>query len=361
MNKEHNSYINLYEKIKNEIVTQVYKYGQKLPSKRTTAINEHVSVITVQHAYALLCDEGYVEARERSGYFVNYRASDFVVGDSYKENTNYKYEVNDYTDDYLNEAEENYNFSFNILAKTARKVILDYNEQILERSPNMGCIELRTQIAAYLARSRGIHANVDQIVIGAGAEYLYSLVAQLFQGVGTIAVEKPCYDKIVKVYRSWGHGIDELKMGSDGILSEELARTRAGVLHVTPFHSYPSKITADISKKQEYIKWASSGRYIIEDNYDSELTVSRKIEDPLFSLAGGKNVLYINTFSKTIAPSIRIGYMILPQNMISMYHEQLGFYSCTAPVLEQLIISELLKKGDFERHVNKVRRRLREK
>jgi len=161
------------------------------------------------------------------------------------------------------------------------------------------------------------------------------------------------------VYKSSGHEIDFLKMGSDGILTSELSRTEARVLHVTPFHSYPSKVSASISKKREYLNWASDDGYIIEDNYDSELTVSQKIEDALFSLANGKNVIYINTFSKTVAPSIRIGYMILPDSLLERFEEKLGFYSCTVPVFEQYVISEIIKSGDFQRHINRVRRNLR--
>ena len=149
-------------------------------------------------------------------------------------------------------------------------------------------------------------------------------------------------------------------MGPDGIKSGELRRSDARILHVTPFHSYPSKITASISKKNEYLSFAANDGYVIEDNYDSELTVSRKIEDSLFSLAEGKNVIYINTFSKTIAPSIRVGYMILPVSLLEKFQKKLGFYSCTVPVFEQYLICELLRSGDYQRHINRLRRRLRQ-
>lgn len=344
-------YLKLYEAMKKKIISGVYVYGDKLPSKRTIASETEVSVITVQHAYALLCDEGYVEARQRVGYVVIYRESDFIgtevqpqaVGQSLQNGaTHSRGEI-----------------SYNILAKTMRKVLLDYGESILVKSPNAGCPELRSEIQAYLLRTRGIQVDFRQIIIGSGAEYLYSLVAQLMNPNQYIAVEHPSYDKITKVYRSMGHEIDPLQMGPDGILSSELARTTARVLHVTPFHSYPSQITASISKKREYLKWAGDDGYIIEDNYDSELTVSQRMEDALFSLAEGKHVIYINTFSKTIAPSIRMGYMILPENLVERFEERLGFYSCTVPVFEQYVISELLRSGDYQRHINRVRRKLR--
>ena len=133
-------------------------------------------------------------------------------------------------------------------------------------------------------------------------------------------------------------------------------RTKATVLHITPFNSFPSGITASASKRYEYIRWAEKREgYIIEDNYDSELTVSRKNEDTVFSLSGRGAVIYLNTFSKTIAPSIRVGYMILPENLLHVFEQRLGFYSCTVPVFEQYVLAQLLQNGDFERHINRVR------
>lgn len=345
-------YLEIYEKLKGEIIRGDYQYAGKLPSKRTIADDNMVSVITVQHAYSLLCDEGYVEARERSGYFVIYRKEDFIGDIERKEPVELSVNLED-----LHSVDE---ISYNSIVKTMRKVMLDYGERILVKPPNAGCVELRSEIQKHLAVSRGIRVGIDQIIIGAGAEYLYSLVAQLFKKEGLIAVECPSYEKIAKVYESWGHKVDYLELGMEGILSSELKRTKAKILHVTPFHSFPSNITASISKKNEYLQWAKEGRIIIEDNYDSELTVSRKVEDALFALGEGENVIYINTFSKTIAPSIRMGYMILPKKLLERYEDKLGFYSCTAPVFEQYVIAELLRSGDYQRHINRVRRRRRQ-
>ena len=350
--REKQLYLKLYEKIKEEIINKDYRYGDKLPSKRVTADDNMVSVITVQHAYELLCDEGYVEARERSGYFVIYKEEDFLG--SYEADISFEPFSSIEMPHSMDE------ISYNALLKTMRKVMLDYGERLLVKSPNEGCYELRSELQKYLAISRGIHVGVDQIIIGAGAEYLYSLVALLFDHEDTFAIEKPSYEKIAQVYQSLGHSIDYLEMGPDGIKSGELRRSDARILHVTPFHSYPSKITASISKKNEYLSFAANDGYVIEDNYDSELTVSRKIEDSLFSLAEGKNVIYINTFSKTIAPSFRVGYMILPVSLVDKFQNKLGFYSCTVPVFEQYLICELLKSGDYQRHINRLRRRLRQ-
>ena len=175
-------------------------------------------------------------------------------------------------------------------------------------------------------------------------------------------LENPSYEKIRKVYEANGVQCDLLKMGADGIKTSELEKTKATVLHITPFNSYPSGITAGVSKRQEYLKWAKKrNAVIIEDNYAAELTVSMKNDDTVFSMAETCEVLYLNTFSETIAPSMRVGYLVLPETMLSEFEKKLGFYSCTVPVFEQYVLAELINSGDFERHINRVRRERRKK
>lgn len=344
------AYMQLYEQVKKDIVNGVYPCGTKLPSKRIMAEETGVSVITVQHTYEILCDEGYVESRQRSGYFVVYRESDFISSAVHTESSVRKPEG-------LKIKTE---FPFSVLSKTMRKVLSEYGEDILMKSPNQGCMELRRAISAYLTRSTGINVQPRQIVIGAGAEYLYSLTVQLLGNDRKFALEDPCYEKIRQVYSANGVKYDMLKMAADGIQTSELERTDATVLHITPFNSYPSGVTATASKRYEYIRWAEKHKgVLIEDNYASELTVSMKNDDTVFSLSNTCYVVYINTFSETVAPSMRVGYMVLPSPMVPEFEEKLGFYSCTVPVFEQYVLAELINNGDFERHINRVRRQRR--
>lgn len=343
------AYIQLYSQLKTDITSGIYKYGTKLPSKRLLADETETSVITAEHAYELLCDEGYAEAKERCGYFVIYKDDDFLgtsepIRRPHINHTHYH--ISDTS------------ISYSVYAKTIRKVISDYREKVLIKSPNLGCHELREAVSAYLLKTQGLHILSEQIIIGSGAEYLYSLIAQLFSSK-TFALESPSYDKIRRVYEACGIECEMLKMSNDGIRSRDLAASSAEILHITPFNSFPSGITASASKRMEYIKWAEKKNgYIIEDNYDSELTVSTKNESTVFSLSKSR-VIYMNTFSKTVAPSIRTGYMVLPKTLLGIFTETLGFYSCTVPVLEQLFLAELLTGGDFEKHINKIRRKKR--
>lgn len=342
-------YLQIYNLIRDDILNEILPFNSKLPSIRILAEELTISTITVEHAYALLCDEGYIEARERSGYFVIFRADDGFVS---APTSNIIRRVQP-----SNHIETNTDFPFSVLAKTMRKVISDAGEGMLERSPNLGTLELREAIRTYLARNRGILADTEQIIIGSGSEHLYTLLVELLGRERIYAIESPSYKKIEQVYKASDVRLEKLPLTLDGIDSATLKNCSADILHISPYRSYPSGVTATASKRHEYLRWAEQGkRYIIEDDFESEFSVSRKPEETLFSHSLRDNVIYMNTFSKTVSPSFRIGYMVLPKALAKEYEEKLGFLSCTVPTYLQLVLAELITNGDFERHINRVRR-----
>ena len=359
------AYLKLYRELRGAITEGLYPYGSRLPSKRTLALDHSLSLVTVEHACEILCDEGYIEARERSGYFVIYRSGAFFTVRDWKKAVPAFVTFSTVRESAPSpvqaaEGQSRESLSFSLFARTVRRTLSIYGDQLLTRSPQDGCLPLRQALSAYLARSRGMRAEPDQIIIGSGAEHFYSLAVQLF-GQGTrFGLEDPSYEKIRRIYEAGGAVCEMLPMGPDGIRSEALAASKAAVLHVTPYNSYPSGITAGASKRAEYVRWAGArDRYIIEDDYDSEFSLSSKAEDTLFSLSPEGRVLYLNTFSRTVAPSLRAAYMVLPRPLLQQYRQRIGFYSCSVPVLEQYVLTELLQSGDFERHINRVRRQLR--
>ena len=344
-------YLRLYGRIRDDIVNGAYAYGSKLPSKRSLAEETGVSTVTVEHAYALLCDEGYAEGRPRSGYVVIFRKDDGFAKAAKEKHTYRPPDRAAHTDP---------DFPMSVLSKTMRRVLTERGELLLEKSPNCGCMELRDAIKQYLARNRGIAVETDQIIIGSGSEYLYGLIVELLGRNRIYAIESPSYKMIEQVYRAMEIRYELLPLTQTGIDSAALQETAADILHTTPYRSYPSGVTATASKRHEYIRWASeAGRYIIEDDFESEFSVSAKPTETLFSLSRQDNVIYLNTFSKTISPSLRIGYMVLPKELVSVYGEKLGFYSCTVPTFMQYVLAELMSNGDFERHINRVRRKKR--
>lgn len=342
------AYLQLYNQIKADIVKGIYPYGSKVPSKRTMAVETGISTITVEHAYALLCEEGYIESRERSGFFVVFRLVDGFASTPQKP-------VPPKILPHSHHA--NLEFPFSILTKAMRRVMSDYGENILIKSPNSGCVELRETLRQYLARNRGIYIDTEQIIIGSGAEYLYTLIVGILGQEQIFALESPSYEKIEQVYQAAGITCDLLPLGSDGIESSALAQTKATVLHLSPYRSFPTGITTSASKRYEYIRWAEQpGHFLVEDDFESEFTISTKPEETLFSLSENDNVIYLNTFSQTISPSLRMGYMVLPKRLVNIFSEKLGFYSCTVPTFEQLVLAKLISEGDFERHINRIRR-----
>lgn len=345
-------YLRLYELIKADITSGAIPAGSKLPSKRTLAEHIGVSVITVEAAYGLLVDEGYVTSVERSGYFVTE-----IAAPSHAAGLGGGLTL---VADPPFAPREDIAFRYSALTKIMREVIGEYGERLLVKSPNFGCAELRNAIALFLMRYRGMRAEPCRIVIGAGAEYLYGMIVQLLGRDKLYGVEDPSYEKIREVYEASGAKCELLSLDEDGVASAALASSKADVLHVTPYHSFPTGISAPAGKRFEYLSWASSGeRYIIEDDFDSEFSVSRKPQETLYSMDRQGIVIYVNTFSHSLAPSMRMGYMVLPERLMRLYEEKLGFYSCSVPLFDQLVLAEFISRGFFERHLNRVRRKLK--
>ena len=341
------AYLQLYRQLKEDIVSGLLPRGSRLPSKRQLAAELGLSLITVEHALSLLADEGYAVARERSGFYSVFGGAAVSAPRARLEDMSLPAAAED--------------LPFSALARTMRRVLSDYGERILTRSPNCGCGELRTELAAYLARSRGIVVPPEQIVVGSGAEYLYALVIQLLGRERLYAREEPCYETIRRVYEANGVRCEGLPMAADGVDGDALRKSAASVLHVTPYRSYPSGVSATAARRHEYAAWARDrGGYLVEDDYGAELAVSTRQVETLFSLAPERTI-YLNSFSKTLAPSMRMGYMVLPEALLAAYEEKLGFYSCAVPVFEQLVLAEFIRSGELERSISRRRRKLREK
>ncbi len=346
----------IYNCIKNDIRTGEIKAGEKLPSKRSFAAHLGISVITVENAYAMLEEEGYIEARSRSGFYVRELK---LLTDRPLSGTRA------FTAEHLPENNgHNASDTVNIpqgMVRIMRQVLSESPQILLEKPPHMGCATLRNAIADYLRRYRGMNVAAANVIVGSGAEYLYGMLVQLMGREQVFGIEYPSYEKIELVYRSNGAQIERLPMAEDGIKSEALASSRAGILHVSPYHSYPTGITASASKRYEYLQWAvSRNGYLIEDDFDSEFAFLRKPIEPMFSMDESKRVIYLNTFSKSISPSTRVAYMVLPDKLLERYTKNLGFYSCTVPVFDQYVLAEYINSGAFERHLNRIRRKLQE-
>ncbi len=342
-------YLSLYRKLKEKIRSGQYTPNQKLPSKRVLADRYGLSVITVEKAMFLLIEEGYVTSREKSGYFVS--PLEVLPPENNKK-----------TASFLPLPEENRQadrFEYDLWFKTVRKILSERGEQLFIKSPNKGTVALRNALSDYLLRYRGMMADPRRIIIGSGSEQLYETVVKLLGRQLVYGIEDPSYEKIEAVYQAEGVTVKKLPMGCDGVTRQALLGEDFHVLHVTPFQSYPSGVTASATKRYEYIQWAKDGTWIVEDDFNSEFFLPGNPIESLYAMDQNQRVIYMNTFSKSISPAIRIGYLILPEALLPRYEKLLGNFSCTVPVLDQYILAEFLQSGNFERHLNRMRRQMK--
>ncbi len=359
--KEGPLYENLYNFIKEDIRSGRLAAGDKLPSKRSFAGNLGVSTITVENAYDLLMSEGYIYSLPKKGFYVAELAPTSV----FKENTFPKSEIR--IDPYIIQSEEEYtnlssnmtssdDFPFSIWAKLMREVISMRENDLLRVSPSIGVRELREAISGHLRSFRGMDVDPDSIVVGAGTEYLYGLITKLL-GEKSYCVENPGYRKLINIYESNGASCYFAGLDKEGIIPEEIDKTGADVLHISPTHHFPTGITMPVKRRLELLNWANrqEGRYIIEDDYDSEFRLNGRPIQPLMSLDTNEKVIYMNTFSKTLTSTIRISYMVLPTHLARIFNEKLSFYSCTVSTFEQYTLAAFISRGYLEKHINRMR------
>ena len=428
LNKEsgRSLYEQLYEGIRRDILSGTLPAHQRLPSKRALAQHLEVSIITVQNAYEQLAAEGYIYSQEKRGYYVSPVERPLQAAARQPAPLPPEPEQKTYFLDLVTNSIDRAYFPFTVWARLMRETLLERDKALLQAAPYNGAEELRRAISDYLRQFRGMNVDSGQIIVGAGTEFLYSLLIQLLGREKCYAVEDPGYSKIAEIYRS--HQVDLRRVGLDekGLSTRLLRRQEADIVHLSPSHHYPTGIVMPIGRRQELLHWAEEqeGRWILEDDYDSEfrfvgrpiptrllrrqeadivhlspshhyptgivMPIGRRqellhwaeeqegrwiLEDDydsefrfvgrpiptLFSIDEAQRVIYLNTFSKTIAPSIRISYMILPPRLMEVYREKLGFYACTVSGFEQYTLAKFMAQGRYEQHLSRMKARYRQK
>ena len=362
---EKNSGISLYEQlyryIKSDILSGRLTEGEKLPSKRTLATHLEISVITVKNAYEQLAAEGYIYGVEKKGYYVS-RVETPLQSGTAAPLPETKKEPHYVLDLVTNSISAEY-FPFTVWSKAMRQTILEQDKGLLQQMPYNGALVLRRAIADNLQQFRGMTVDPEQIIIGAGTEFLYYLLIQLLGRDRIYAVEDPGYSKIGRIYESNQVPLRRIGLDDAGLSAQELRKSGADVVHISPSHHYPTGIVMPIGRRQELLRWAGEqeGRYILEDDYDSEFRFIGRPIPTMFSADERERVIYLNTFSKTIAPSMRISYMILPPHLMAEYRRRLSFYACTVSGFEQYTLAQFMAQGRYEQHINRMRNRYRQK
>lgn len=340
----------LYRCLRRDIQAGVLPPGSKLPSKRALAQHLEVSKITVETAYGQLLSEGYVFAREKVGYFVE--AGAHPVPPLLPTELPEEHPAPPVLNLIANSPAH---FPFSVWSKLQREVMLDLGEKLLRPMEQQGCLALRRAIADHLAAFRGLIVSPENIVVGAGTDFLYNLLIQLLGREKCYAVEEPGYEKIRKIYAAGGVSCICAPMDSQGVLPNQLSN--AQVLHISPSHHFPTGIVTPMGRRQELLSWAQEqGGYIIEDDYDSEFRFHSHPLPALYSLDRQGRVIYLNTFSKSLTPAIRISYMVLPDALMDTFRSKLSFYSGTVASFEQYTLARFLSRGYFEKHINRMRK-----
>ncbi len=349
----------LYKKIREDITSFRLSPDEKLPSKRALAKNLNISTITVENAYSQLMAEGYIYSVPKSGFYVSHITSAAEKNRSSAPKTAEagENEKEDIFADFVSNSVPGEVFPFVTWTRLMRETMSDSPEKLMANSPSEGVYELRSAIADYLFQFRGMDVSAEQIIVGAGTEYLYSLIIQLLGRSKKYAVEEPGYRKIGRIYGANGVSYVNVPLDSNGIEIAQLEKTGADVVHISPSHHFPTGIVTPVSRRYELLSWASKSgdRFIIEDDYDSEFRLLGKPVPSLQSIDVLEKVIYINTFSKSLTSTIRISYMVLPKSLMRAYKEKLSFYSCTVPNFEQYTLAKFIEKGFFEKHINRMR------
>ena len=346
----------LYRCIRRDILSGALAAGERLPSKRALAEHLRLSVITVEGAYSQLEAEGYVYTRPKQGFFV---CPVQQVPEPPRPAVIPPEPVPPvWKLDLARNQADSSRFPAATWARLTRQVLSEGS--FLTPGPHQGLYALRRAIADDLRARKGMTVSPEQVVIGAGAEYLYILLAQLLGRQSVVAVEDPGYPKIRQVYRKYGVSCRPIPLDRHGMDPASLAASGATAVHLSPNHHYPTGTITTIGRRQTLLRWAEDqDATIIEDDYDSEFRFAGRPIPALQSIDTGGRVVYMNTYSQTISPSMRMGFMVLPPRLLERYRRELGFYACAVPVLDQHVLARFLSGGYYEQHLSRMRKEYR--
>lgn len=357
-------YEQIYKYIKKEIKSGSLEFNTKLPSERSLAAHLSISRNTVNMAYAQLLSEGYIVVYPKRGYFVSEITDTFAEEEySYTEPVaafapsapSFRYDFSPYSVDLSH-------FPYHTWRQLSKR-ILQNNTNLFLLGDNQGDYSLRFEIARYLHQSRGVKCSEEQIVIGAGADYLLQLLTGILGYSRRIAMENPAYQRALHIFQDFGISTMPISLDTQGMSVEELKQSMCDTAYVTPSHQYPLGIVMPIKRRMELLNWAleDKNRYIIEDDHDSEFRYKGKPIPSLQGIDPKERVIYMGTFSKAIAPAIRVGYMVLPHKLLKVYKHRFGSYASTVSRIDQALLSIFLKEGYFERHVSRMRKIYKDK
>lgn len=340
-------YMQIYEYFKNEIINGTYKANTKLPSKRNLAKEYNISLNTVDNAYSKLLEEGFIYSKERQGFFVS-DVGELYVLDSKPIHITKEEENIEYDFSYSGVSEE---FPYKIFKKISSNIF--DNKDILEKVDYQGYLPLRTQISEYLDKSRGFKADPSQIVISSGSEYLFQIIFKLISG--KFGIEDPGYNMLSNIMDTNDIKYEFISVDENGMDLEKLKKSKSDFCVITPAHQFPTGVIMNMQRRVELLNMKKI-EYVIEDDYDSEFKYSKRPVPALKSIDVNDKVIYIGSFSKSISPSFRVSFMVLPFDLVEKYNKIFKFFICPVSIMVQKMLTAFIETGEFEKHLNRMRK-----
>ncbi|AXY25828.1 hypothetical protein CL176_07360 [Suicoccus acidiformans] len=352
-------YIQVYQALKGRILDNSLPYESKLPSKRHFAQLNGISQNTVLKAYEQLMDEGYIYAHERRGYFVSDVKHHFILEASPPENQPLPAETKAESDllDLSRSNPDPELFPFDQFRKLYQKHLNTKEANLLGATDAQGLLSLRQALVSYLQEARGVPATAQQIVLGPSTQALLQLLLPLLAHQESIGIENPGYHRLNPLFKEYGLTLIPLTVHEDGIDLAEVMSYAPDLLFLTPSHQFPTGSIMPIEKRLDLLHWVQTNpeRYIIEDDYDSEFKYSGIPVPALVSLDQAQRVIYMGSFSRNLAPSLRLSYMVLPPKLIEDFQAHYPYLAPSLSTLEQYVLADYIQSGKLERHLNKAR------
>ncbi|WP_034680243.1 PLP-dependent aminotransferase family protein [Caldalkalibacillus mannanilyticus] len=351
-------YFQIYDYIKEHIITGQVMVGTRLPSIRSLSDHLKVSRNTIESAYQQLISEGYVESKPRSGLYVVEVDQDVLDPHSPSPvlSVRKKQAPAQSKIDFRYGNVDQKHFPMKIWRKCVQQRMSLESQELFGYGDPQGEYELRQQIASYLLYSRGVVCTAEQVIIGSGIQHLLSLFTHLVEHK-KIAVENPGYDVVPKIFKGHGYHVIPIPVDDHGIEVAQIEQSETRMVYVTPSHQFPQGVVMPISRRLELLKWAEKSKgLIIEDDYDSEFRYVGKPIPALQGLDKNNRVVYFGSFSKSFLPSLRMGYMVVPESFVHRYLNQYLIFDNPVPSVLQLALAQFMKEGHWMRHIRRMRR-----
>lgn len=353
-------YIQLYEYIRDEIESQNIKYGDKLPSIRETSTSLKLSKTTVENSYFQLLTEGYLESIPKKGYYAT-DLKDYFPRKLERKTTSMidsKHIQAHEEISYVNDNVHVGSMDLKVWKKLYNNVLFDRTDEVYSSGSHQGEYKLRYEISRFVNSTRGGHTSPEQIVIGAGIQYLIGILAGILKGsIRTAAVEYPGYEKAKYIFEDYGFNTIDIPVAENGINIQSLEHSNADIVYVSPSHQYPTGSLMPIQKRLQLLSWAEGRKgFILEDDYDSLIRFESRPVPCLQGLDKDDRVIYLGSFSKILTPALRISYMILPLRLWDDYMAISNKYTQSSSKLEQLTLAQFIGEGHIDKHLRKIKR-----